>query len=151
MNTQEILTRVSAFMNEQVPFQKLLGFEITEFTPERGQVKFRWQDPLMGNVPQRMLHGGVTATALDTAGGLVAIAGMIERLQEPSEHYLMERLSRCGTIDLRVDYLRPGRGKEFIANAAEPGAAFNLVPDALGALFLICIVFMQMFNIWMKK
>tara|TARA_B100002019_G_C21263631_1_gene598135 strand:+ start:2451 stop:2906 length:456 start_codon:yes stop_codon:yes gene_type:complete len=118
MNTQEILTRVSAFMNEQVPFQKLLGFEITEFTPERGQLKFRWQDPLMGNVPQRMLHGGVTATALDTAGGLVAIAGMIERLQEPSEHYLMERLSRCGTIDLRVDYLRPGRGKEFIANAS---------------------------------
>ena len=41
--------------------------------------------------------------------------------------------------------------QEFIANAAEPGAAFNLVPDALGALFLICIVFMQMFNIWMKK
>ena len=69
----------------------------------------------MGNVPQRMLHGGVTATALDTAGKV--IAGMIERLQEPSEHYLMERLSRCGTIDLRVDYLRPGRG-EFIANAS---------------------------------
>jgi len=30
----------------------------------------------------------------------------------------MERLSRCGTIDLRVDYLRPGQGKEFIANAS---------------------------------
>lgn len=29
----------------------------------------------------------------------------------------MERFSRLGTIDLRVDYLRPGRGNEFIATA----------------------------------
>ena len=30
---------------------------------------------------------------------------------------LKERFSRLGTIDLRVDYLRPGRGNEFIATA----------------------------------
>lgn len=117
MDTQTILTKVSDFMNDQVPFQRQLGFEITEFSPAKGEVKFRWRDELMGNVPQRILHGGVTATALDTAGGLVAIAGMIERLENPSEAYLMERLSRCGTIDLRVDYLRPGRGQAFVASA----------------------------------
>ncbi|AAV83380.1 UNVERIFIED_ORG: uncharacterized protein (TIGR00369 family) [Idiomarina abyssalis] len=117
MNTQTILTKVSEFMNTQVPFQALLGLEITEFNPARGEIRFKWQEQLMGNVPQRMLHGGVTATALDTAGGLVAIAGMVDRLESPTEAYLMERLSRCGTIDLRVDYLRPGRGTEFIASA----------------------------------
>ncbi|WP_198678677.1 thioesterase family protein [Idiomarina seosinensis] len=117
MDTQQILTKVSDFMNDQVPFQRSLGFEITQFSSAKGEVKFRWQDELMGNVPQRILHGGVTATALDTAGGLVAIAGMVERLDNPSESYLIERLSRCGTIDLRVDYLRPGRGTEFIASA----------------------------------
>ena len=95
----------------------MLGFEITEFTPERGEVRFKWREDLMGNVPQRILHGGVTSTALDTAGGLVAIAGMVARLDNPSEAQLMERLTRCGTIDLRVDYLRPGRGDEFIASA----------------------------------
>ena len=42
---------------------------------------------------------------------------MVDRLEDPSESYLMERLSRCGTIDLRVDFLRPGRGKTFIASA----------------------------------
>ena len=41
--------------------------------------------------------------------------------------------------------------QKFIANAPEPGAAFNLIPDALTALFLLCILFMQMFNIWLKK
>ena len=30
---------------------------------------------------------------------------------------VVERISRCGTIDLRVDYVRPGRGQEFIATA----------------------------------
>ena len=117
MDTQSILTKVSDFMNDRVPFQRMLGFEITEFTPERGEVRFKWREDLMGNVPQRILHGGVTSTALDTAGGLVAIAGMIARLDNPSEAQLMERLTRCGTIDLRVDYLRPGRGDEFIASA----------------------------------
>lgn len=117
MDIQRLLTKVSEFMNDQVPFQRMLGFEITEFTPQRGEVRFRWRDELMGNVPQRILHGGVTSTALDTVGGLVAIAGMLARLDNPTEEYLMERLSRCGTIDLRVDYLRPGRGEEFIASA----------------------------------
>ncbi|KTG24690.1 hypothetical protein AWR38_03705 [Idiomarina sp. WRN-38] len=117
MDTQTILTKVSDFMDTRVPFQQLLGFEITEFNPARGELKFQWKDELLGNVPQRILHGGVTATALDTAGGLVAIAGMVDRLEDPSESYLMERLSRCGTIDLRVDFLRPGRGKTFIASA----------------------------------
>lgn len=116
MDTQQILTKVSDFMNDRVPFQRMLGFEITEFTPERGEVRFKWREDLMGNVPQRILHGGVTSTALDTAGGLVAIAGMVARLDSPSEAQLMERLTRCGTIDLRVDYLRPGRGEEFIAS-----------------------------------
>ena len=41
--------------------------------------------------------------------------------------------------------------QNFIANAPEPGAAFNSIPDALTALFLLCILFMQMFNIWLKK
>lgn len=117
MDTQTILTKVSDFMNTQVPFQQLLGFEITEFNPERGELKFKWKDKLLGNVPQRILHGGVSATALDTAGGLVAIAGMVDRLEDRSESNLMERLSRCGTIDLRVDFLRPGRGETFIASA----------------------------------
>tara|TARA_B100001057_G_scaffold470122_1_gene531167 strand:+ start:270 stop:677 length:408 start_codon:yes stop_codon:yes gene_type:complete len=41
--------------------------------------------------------------------------------------------------------------KDFISSAPEPGAAFNIVPDVLTAVFLLCILFMQMFNIWMKK
>ncbi|MFM5687316.1 thioesterase family protein, partial [Aeromonas caviae] len=38
-------------------------------------------------------------------------------LEDFSPSYLKERFARLGTIDLRVDYLRPGRGNEFIATA----------------------------------
>lgn len=117
MNKQQILADVSDFMAEQIPFQKMLGFEIRKFHPEHCELAFHWRDELMGNVPQRILHGGVTATALDTVGGLVAIASMLERFEPESETQLLERLSRCGTIDLRVDYLRPGRGKTFTVSA----------------------------------
>jgi hypothetical protein len=41
--------------------------------------------------------------------------------------------------------------ERMIAGSPEPGAAFNLIPDLIGGLFLLCILFMQMFNIWMKK
>ena len=41
--------------------------------------------------------------------------------------------------------------ERMIAGSSEPGAAFNLIPDLIGGLFLLCILFMQMFNIWMKK
>jgi uncharacterized protein (TIGR00369 family) len=34
------------------------------------------------------------------------------------EKELASRLARMGTIDLRVDYLRPGRGEHFIASAS---------------------------------
>ena len=34
------------------------------------------------------------------------------------EAEVRQRLSRMGTIDLRVDYLRPGRGEYFIACAS---------------------------------
>lgn len=117
MTTDALLAQISEFMNDRIPFQRMLGFEITQFSPERGELRFHWHDDLVGNAPQQILHGGVTATALDTAGGLVAIAAMVARLEQPSETELMERLMRCGTIDLRVDYLRPGRGQTFIASA----------------------------------
>ena len=59
----------------------------------------------------------VTASLLDVAGGMIVAASCIDELEDFSPSYLKERFSRLGTIDLRIDYLRPGRGNEFIATA----------------------------------
>jgi uncharacterized protein (TIGR00369 family) len=63
------------------------------------------------------LHGGVTASALDLVGGAVVAANMIEDLDEISPEVIQKQRMRLGTIDLRTDYLRPGRGEKFVATA----------------------------------
>lgn len=105
-------------MNEHIPFHQLIGLEVTRFASDMSEVRFKWKEELIGNVPKGILHGGVTATALDMCGGLVAIASVVETLpQTNNADEVIERISRCGTIDLRVDYVRPGRGEEFITTA----------------------------------
>lgn len=118
MSSTDLVAQISNYMNSQVPFQQLLGLEITQFSGQLSEVCFRWKDQLIGNMPQRILHGGVTSTALDTAGGAVVIARLVERLAgQALTEEIMQQVAKCGTIDLRVDYLRPGRGEEFICTA----------------------------------
>ena len=71
----------------------------------------------MGNPQQAILHGGVTAAILDTIGGLIAILHAVKDLAPIDPQVFQGLLAKMGTIDMRVDYLRPGRGSLFIATA----------------------------------
>ncbi|RUO24112.1 hypothetical protein CWE09_11865 [Aliidiomarina minuta] len=118
MTSSPLLAQISLLMNEKIPFHKLIGLEVTRFASDISEVQFKWKEELIGNAPQGILHGGVLATALDMCGGLVAIASVIETMDHSAQpHEVIERISRCGTIDLRVDYVRPGRGETFITTA----------------------------------
>jgi uncharacterized protein (TIGR00369 family) len=118
MTHSTVINQISAFMNERIPFQKYLGIRVTKFDAKESEVRFQWKDELVGNAPMQILHGGATATALDTAGGVVIMASVIERLDNDlTAEQIVKHMARCGTIDLRVDYVRPGRGKEFITTA----------------------------------
>jgi len=44
--------------------------------------------------------------------------GMLKKLAQSPMEEIGKRLFNVGTIDLRVDYLRPGRGKYFLATAS---------------------------------
>jgi uncharacterized protein (TIGR00369 family) len=59
----------------------------------------------------------VTASALDLAGGVVAAANILTLLPNLSEETIAQHLNKLSTIDLRTDFLRPGRGNEFITTA----------------------------------
>jgi acyl-coenzyme A thioesterase PaaI-like protein len=54
---------------------------------------------------------------LDTIGGLVSIVETIKQTAHEHLEDLQVRLPTMGTVDMRVDYLRPGRGERFIATA----------------------------------
>src|SRR4029453_16109938 len=63
------------------------------------------------------MHGGVISAALDGMGGLAAMSAMGARhMDEPVDTRLM-RFNKLGTIDLRIDYLRPAIGPRFVARA----------------------------------
>jgi len=117
MEQSIIFQQIADFWTNDMPFNQLLGLKITHFNCQESEIRFKWQDKLIGNPIQKILHGGVTASALDLAGGVVAAANIIDQLDDLSPESIQQSLRKLGTIDLRTDFLRPGRGKEFFATA----------------------------------
>ncbi len=109
--------RVVHDLFSKIPFNQLLGLEIEELTDDHARVSFRMRDELVGNYTRNILHGGVISATLDVTSGLMAFLGVAKRVRTGSLEEKMERFSRLGTIDMRVDYLRPGAGAYFVATA----------------------------------
>ena len=117
LSREEMLASVMQVFDEKLPFNRFLGLEVHQDNFEKATISLPWQDNLMGNPYQKILHGGVTAAILDTVGGLMAMLYVAKDLDNmPSEEF-QRRIATIGTIDMRVDYLRPGRGDTFTATA----------------------------------
>lgn len=105
---------------DNTPFVKLIGLELIEITDEYVRARFDMRPELVGNTFKQILHGGVIATALDTVGGAMGFVAVYQFMKHQGltreERYA--RMARFGTIDMRVDYLQPGRGQHFEVTAA---------------------------------
>jgi len=102
---------------DKVPFNKVLGLELKQFTTERCEIGFTMKPELIGNYFKNILHGGVIAATLDAVSGSMAAIGLLEQANDPNDEEFASRLKNLGTIDMRIDYLQPGRGEHFIASA----------------------------------
>nr|WP_242678729.1 thioesterase family protein [Psychrobacter pygoscelis] len=103
---------VRAFNNS--PYLKLNKMEM-RFDGEQIRCYLDAREDLIGNVNFSILHGGVAATMLDSVGGIVAMLEIYRRNQGSLMNQF-KKISRLATVDLRIDYLSPGRGKQFIAS-----------------------------------
>jgi len=115
----ELLSLVNHFFIESSPVNRGLGLRIRSLDPANPQIDIDMRDDLVGLVYAPMLHGGIIASALDAVGSLTVFLGIIAKMKTGSTQEKVERLrqrSRLNTIDLRVDYLRPGRGSVFTAS-----------------------------------
>ncbi|MCC2617577.1 thioesterase family protein [Aestuariibacter halophilus] len=117
MQPQQLAQKITDLFSQQMPFNQLLGLQIHALDNERVEVHLPWSDRLMGNPFQKILHGGVTAAVLDTVGGLMAILYAVKDVDALNNDDFLAHLPKVGTIDMRVDYLRPGKGEAFIATA----------------------------------
>ena len=114
--TAELQEAVRGFF-ERIPFNQSLGIQIGELTVDKVSMHLPMKPELIGNFVQGILHGGVISSLLDVTGGAMALIGAFERHQHLSASERMAKLAKLGTIDLRIDYLRPGRGQHFTAQA----------------------------------
>ena len=96
------------------PFHRLLGLNLDSFDAENRCIRFDMRPELMGNMHYKILHGGVIASILDTQGAFVLALDGAVRFEVTSPGHPL--IIKGGTIDLRVDYLRPGKGNSFVAS-----------------------------------
>jgi uncharacterized protein (TIGR00369 family) len=116
-NNDKFLSAIEEIFCEKIPFHKVLGLKIESISYERVKVSFQMRDELMGHYKRGMVHGGVISSVIDVTGGLSALMGVQEKMADETLKAKLERFGRVSTIDLRVDFLRPGIGKWFVAMA----------------------------------
>ena len=114
--SEELFDKIKGIVEERIPFNKVLGLKVRSIDEKHLQVYFKMRDDLVGNFIRGNLHGGVISSVLDLVGGMNALLGVMKLGKEKSLDELVERFIKIGTIDLRVDYLRPGLGKSFTSS-----------------------------------
>ena len=119
LTAEQLSEHVTQLFSQHMPFNQLLGLNIRKLGLDQVEIRLPWHDKLMGNPIHKILHGGVTAAILDTVGGLMAILYAVRDFDQISIEDFQKALPNVGTKDMRVDYLPPGKGQEFIATAQD--------------------------------
>jgi uncharacterized protein (TIGR00369 family) len=102
---------VAKIIAENVPFNRVLGVEVESSDPAKPQLRFAMRPDLIGNSRRGILHGGVISAVLDVTAGFAIMLALHKEAQSGEKL----EFPNIGTVDLRVDYLRPGRGKHFVS------------------------------------
>lgn len=113
----EFLEGLRSIFEDRIVFNQVLGLKISHIAPERVAARIEMRHELVGHFAYNRIHGGVISASLDALGGLACMAAIGARhMDEPPEQRL-HRFAKLGTIDLRIDYLRPGIGEHFELSA----------------------------------
>jgi uncharacterized protein (TIGR00369 family) len=87
---------ILSFVQEHVPFNKLLGIRGESVGSGRAVLLLPVREEHLGDVRRPALHGGVVSSLIDTAGGMAAWSALAAG-------------ESVSTVDLMVDFLEPGR------------------------------------------
>lgn len=109
----EFVTGLRAIFEEKIVFNRVLGLQIVELRPDRAVGRIAMKPELVGHYAYNRLHGGVVSAGLDAMGGLAVMAAIGARHMDEPPAQRLHRFSKLGTIDLRIDYLRPAIGEDF--------------------------------------
>ena len=110
---QDWQATIKDIFENKLPFNRILGIEVLDLEGGAPRLGIRMRDDLVGNYMRGSLHGGVISAVIDVTGGLAAFLSLHRKGEHEAREARIERFSKLGTIDLRIDYLRPGLGNRF--------------------------------------
>ena len=109
----EFVAGLTQIFEQMIVFNQVLGLKITSLLPTQVRARIDMKPELIGHYAHHRLHGGVISAGLDAMGGLAVMAAIGARHMDETPAQRLHRFGKLGTIDLRVDYLRPGIGEYF--------------------------------------
>ncbi len=113
----EFVAGLTALFEERIPFNHVLGLRIDTLAPGGVTGHLAMRPELIGHYAHQRLHGGVISATLDAMAGLAVMAAIGARHMAEGPAERLRRFGKLGTIDLRVDYLRPAVGDRFVLRA----------------------------------
>jgi uncharacterized protein (TIGR00369 family) len=109
----EFVEGLREIWEDRIIFNKVLGLKLVHVAPDHVTARIDMRRELIGHYSYNRLHGGVISASLDAMGGVAVMAAIGARHMDESPAKRLERFGKLGTIDLRIDYLRPGIGDYF--------------------------------------
>jgi len=113
----EFVAGLTALFEERIPFNHVLGLRIDSLAAEGVSGHLAMRPDLIGHYAHQRLHGGVISATLDAMAGLAVMAAIGARHMAETPAERLRRFGKLGTIDLRIDYLRPALGDRFLLRA----------------------------------
>ena len=113
----EFITALTTLFEETIAFNRTLGLCITAIGAEQVTGAIEMRPNLIGHHGHQRLHGGVISATLDAMAGLAVMAAIGARHMDEPPAKRMQRFSRLGTVDMRIDYLRQAIGERFTLSA----------------------------------
>jgi uncharacterized protein (TIGR00369 family) len=109
----EFVAGIKDIFETKIVFNQTLGLKITEVSHNKVAARINMRPEFIGHYTHNRVHGGVISAGLDAIGGFGVMAAIGARHMDESVAKRIERFGRLGTIDLRIDYLRPAVGEWF--------------------------------------
>jgi len=113
----EFVAGLRDIFEQRIVFNRVLGLRVTGLLADGAQGRIAMKPELVGHYAHERLHGGVISATIDAMGGLAVMAAIGARHMDDAPAQRLLRFGKLGTIDLRVDYLRPAVGESFDVRA----------------------------------
>ena len=93
--TDDERAMLTTFWEKRIPFNAFLGMKVTMMEEGEAEMMVATRPELIGDASRPALHGGLVSALADAVAGLAVIT-------------TKAKTHTASTVDIRIDYLRPG-------------------------------------------